>query len=172
MLSLVAVPWAAADAAGEGFARFLDMAKGYCITAPARSCVDRLWPFADRNRDGVLDLGEVQALETDAGAWARTVDRSRKDPERDTTLVVLMVLRQTGLPKVFDGFDADRDGALTRAELFADFRFDKRPFARLAADPSAVDWVTFGNRFGPIGALLASMMRPAPRQGPPATPQR
>ena len=168
----VALPWAAANAAGDGFARFLDVAKAYCATAPAQSCVDRLWPFADRNRDGVLDLGEVQALEKDAGAWAQTVDRKRKDPERDTTLVVLMVLKQTGLPKLFDSFDADGDGALTRAELFADFRFDKRPFAKLAADPSAVDWATFGKRFGPIGALLASLLRPAPPRSQTAPPRR
>ena len=88
------------------------------------------------------------------------------------TLVVLMVLKQTGLPKLFDSFDADGDGALTRAELFADFRFDKRPFAKLAADPSAVDWATFGKRFGPIGALLASLLRPAPRRSQTAPPRR
>lgn len=171
MLLAVAAPWTAANAAGDDFGRFLDVAKGYCVTAPARSCVNRLWPFADRNRDGALDLGEVQALEKDAGAWAQTVDRKRNDPERDTTLIVLMVLKQTGVPKVFDSFDADRDGALTPAELFADFRLDKRPFAKLAADPSAVNWASFGNRFGPIGTLLASLLRPAPRRSQTAPPQ-
>jgi hypothetical protein len=170
---LAVLPVAASGASntagtGKDFGHFLTVAKRYCATAPARSCIDRLWPVADRNRDGVLELGEVQALDDDARVWAQTVDRSRRDPERDTTLVVLMVLKQAGLPQVFDRFDTDHDGALTPAELFADFKFDKRPFPKIVGDPSAVDWVTLGNRFGPIGTLLASLLDPKPPRHQPA----
>lgn len=171
-LALAGAAVVPAHAAGEGFGRFLDAARGHCATAPAPACIDRLWPYADGNRDGVLTLAEVQRLEKDAAAWAQTVDRTRKDPERDTTLMVLMVLKQAQLPRAFDGFDSDRDGVLTRDELFADFKFDNRPFARLAADPEAVNWTSFGNRFGPIGVLLASLMRPAPPKSQPRAPAR
>lgn len=161
----IATPWTSANAAGTEFARFLATAKRYCAEAPAQACIDRLWPIADRNRDGVLELGEVQALDEDALAWAKTVDRSHRDRERDTTLMVLAVLNQAGLTKVFDSFDSNHDGVVTRAELFADFRFDKRPFRKLVLDPAAVDWHSFGHHFGPIGMLLASLLpAPPPRQ--------
>lgn len=168
-----AMPVLAASAQdGNGFERFYGIAKAYCAKAPAKSCIDRLWRIADANRDGVLNLAEVQALDAQARFWAQSGDGSRPSRERNTTLVVLMVLKQAGLPQVFDRFDTDRDGTLTRAELFADFKFDKRPFPKLVADRSAVNWDRLGPRFGPIGTLLASLVKPAPEPHEAPPPRR
>lgn len=153
-------PPARADSAAE-FADFLATARSYCPRAPAPACVDRLWLFVDRDRDGAIQLAEAETMQRAAQGWSEAVERQGKDEERDVALLALLVVKGVGLPQIFAGFDGNADGGLTRAELLADFRLDQRPFGAIVADREAVDWPSFAARFGALGGLLTP---------PPATP--
>jgi len=143
---------------GDEFAQFIGTAKSFCPTTSSIACVERLWPLADRNGDGGIQLSEATELSRAADAWSGQVDREGKDEERDVVLLALMIVKASGLPTIFSGFDADADGRLTREELLADFRLDHRPFGEIVADSEAVDWARFARRFGLMGAFVT----PAP----------
>lgn len=151
----------AARASEVLFGRFFDTATSYCRTAPAPDCVGRLWPIVDHNRDGVLAIGEVEAVFRSAHSWAGRPTGSPNAIERNVAVVSLMVLRYAGLRTVFGNFDADGNGVLTRAEVFGDFRMDGRPFAKLVADKDAVDWHAFAGKFGKAGVLIRDILPPA-----------
>ena len=77
--------------------------------------------------------------------------------------IAIAAIDSAGLDSVFAGFDANRDGGIDRAELFADFRLDQRPFAEIVADPAAVDWQRFAGRFGETGRLFLPLLLNAGR---------
>jgi len=156
LIALVSSPSLATS--GNYFATFIGTAKTFCPKAPAIACVERLWPFADQNQDGAIQLTEAEALYQAADLWSSNVDRKVKDQDRDVTLLALLVIQSSGLKTIFAAFDSDADGGITREELLADFRLDGRPFGELVKDSEAVDWSGFASRFGVMGSL----MTPAP----------
>lgn len=153
-----------ARASEELFGRFFATATSHCRKAAAPACVDRLWPIADRNRDGVLRFEEVETLYRSAEKWAARGDAAPRGLERNVALVSLMVLKYAGLKNVFGNFDADGDGTLTRGEVFGDFRMDGRPFGKLVADAGAVDWRSFMGKLGKAGALIRDLLPPSHRK--------
>jgi hypothetical protein len=70
----------------------------------------------------------------------------------------LLVVQLVGIDTIFDSYDADRNGQLTRDEAAADLRFDARPLPVLFEDPDAVDWTRLRARLGPAAILLADVL--------------
>lgn len=160
-VSLTLIVWVSSPAladSGAYFSTFIHAAKAFCSKEPATACIGHLWPFADQNQDGTIQLQEAEVLYQAANQWSSKVDREGEDQDRDVTLLALLVIQSSGLKTIFSGFDANADGDITREELLADFRLDGRPFGELVNDSDAVDWSGFASRFGVMGSL----MTPAP----------
>lgn len=125
-----------------------------CLRAPARQCVDLGFAYADRNRDQRLNLAETRAVHDEVNAWAR--DNAPKLPpvERQRLVTGLLVIQTVGPDALFDSYDANRDGALTKEEVLADVRLDQRPLPQVLSDPNAVDWRRLTDRAGMAAPLL------------------
>jgi len=132
-----------------------------CATAPAATCADAIGAYLDADADGGIELREVERARDRARRAARDENSTLNSTERSLIAVALMVFEHAGLPKVFANFDADADGRLSQAELFADFRLDRRPFKDVVADPDGVDWKRFAARFGKVGFLITDLL-PSP----------
>lgn len=158
--------------AAPAFEQLIDTATGSCKAAPAEDCIDRTWPLADTDGDGKLSQAEVNALHRSAAQWVRDRFGSGVRQEQQITLAVLGLFSLAGTDAVFGRFDADKDGALTRGEVFTDFRFDGRPFPELVMDPQAVEWPALAARFGQVGMLLLELLPPSHRAHGKATPKR
>jgi hypothetical protein len=80
--------------------------------------------------------------------------------ERSSVAVALMILKSAGMPQIFAGFDSNGDGGIDRAEMFQDFRIDRRPFGAIVRDRKSVDWSAFARRFGKVGGLINGLVPP------------
>ena len=125
-----------------------------CMRAPARQCVDLGFAYADRNRDQRLSLPETRAVHDEVNAWAR--DNAPKLPpvERQRLVTGLLVIQTVGPDALFESYDTNRDGALTKEEALADIRLDQRPLPQVLSDPNAVDWRRLTDRAGMAAPLL------------------
>jgi Ca2+-binding EF-hand superfamily protein len=156
VIALAAGGPAAAGAAD--FDSFVGRIGGYCMSAASRACYARAFEFADRNRDGHLDLAEARAFHAALQSWA-IANRDRLAPaDRQALFTGLLIVQIVGLPALFASYDTDQDGRLTPAELAADVRLDGRPLPVLARDPDAVDWPRLRSRLGVAGALLGGIV--------------
>jgi hypothetical protein len=98
-------------------------------------------------------VGEAAARDAFVGldvARARGVDDRGRQRRR----------RRLGIDTIFESYDADGNGQLTRDEAAADLRLDARPLPVLLEDPDAVDWTRLRARLGPAAILLADVLPP------------
>jgi hypothetical protein len=135
-----------------------------CDRPPASACADRVVAFFDGDGDGAVERRELEAVRLQARAGLDGRGDGVSDTERGLLALALLALESAGSGTVFAGFDGDGDGRIVRDEMFADFRLDARPFNAVAADPAAVDWQSFANRFGKSGKLFLPLMQAAGSQ--------
>jgi hypothetical protein len=149
--------------AQDSFAGFIVGLRDVCAQQPARTCTRRVSSFLDRDNDARVSLEEVKTVRAEAQSTARDRNAAISGIERSSISIGLLALPSANLPTVFANFDTDRDGGLSEDELFADFRLDQRPLAKIVADPDGVDWGAFAARFGEIGLFLLDLL-PARQQ--------
>jgi EF hand domain-containing protein len=137
--------------------RFLATNVPFCMKAPAVQCIDQGFSFADRDQDGQLSLTEVQAIQGEVAGWAKSNGRRLPPAERDKLIVGLLLIQTVGPQQLFASYDGNRDGALTREELTADIRLDKRPLPEILSDPSSIDWNGLAARAGDAAPLLKKL---------------
>jgi hypothetical protein len=124
------------------FDRFVTASSPICLHQPARRCVDSGFSFADRNRDGRLSLAEVQAVRADLDRWLAWRGPKLQPRERGAVMFGATLVDAAGLDRLFDSYDSNRDGAVSKPELLADVRLDERPLGevrRLGALAPAVE---------------------------------
>lgn len=129
-----------------------------CETRPAQHCINAGWAFADANRDGFLDLAEIQRLRRLTEQWVVTNGKSLPPRQQGSIVMGLMLVDSAGLPTLFANYDLNGDGKLTQAELFADVKLDNRPLPWILADRDAVDLPATKVKLGALGPLLDGMM--------------
>ena len=149
--------------AQDSFASFIVGLRDVCAQQPSRTCTRRVSSFLDRDNDDRVSLQEVETVRAQAQSTARDRNSAISGIERTSISIGLLALPRANLPAVFANFDTDRDGGLSEDELFADFRLDQRPLARIVADPNGVDWTAFAMRFGEVGLFLLKLL-PASRR--------
>ena len=151
------------SAAARAFAAFLGQASPLCLSQAARRCVEAGWRFADRDRDARVSPAELEAVRQELRAWLSWQDNGIRPHEKRAVLLGLMVVETLGLPRLVESYDADGDGALSRAELLSDVRLDERPLGEVLSDSSAVDWGSLRTR---LGALTPAIQNLAPPPDP------
>ncbi len=150
--------------AQDTFAGFIIGLRDICAKQPARTCTRRISSFLDGDNDNQVSLREFEALRAAAKSTVRNRDSGLSTIERNLISISLLTLRQAKLAIVFANFDTDKSGGLSEGELFADFRLDSRPFAKIVSDPNAVDWQDFAARFGKVGFLVLDLLPPGHRK--------
>ena len=158
-LSFVSPPGHAAtsDAQKGSVDQFLAGSVPVCMRAPAVQCVSRGFAFADTDGDGKLSLVEVQAVQGQIDQWAKANANRLPAAERQRLLIGLIVVQTVGPEQLFASYDADGDGFLSREEVTADLRLDKRPLPEILADPAAIDWSGLAARAGDAAPLLKKL---------------
>jgi hypothetical protein len=153
-----ALPGPAGAADGDRFGALFGELRAVCANPPAGACADRVVAFLDTDGDGSVERRELEAVRLLARAEMRQPKSGLSNNERGAIALALMALESAGSGAVFSGFDQDGDGRVGRAEIFADFRLDRRPFNAVVADPDAVDWQAFADRFGKSGRLFLPLL--------------
>lgn len=125
-----------------------------CTEAPAQDCVDHGWRFADADRNGYLDVEELNAVRAAFLEWAADVQGSLSGRERMTLNLARSLAGVVPLAPLFALYDENGDGELSQAELLADIQMDERPMATILADREATDWGAIRARLGRAAALL------------------
>lgn len=134
--------------------RLIETNRSICETKPAQRCIDAGWAFADANRDGVLELAEIQRVRRLTEQWVLTRGKSLPPRQQGSIVMGLMLVDSAGLPTLFSNYDLNGDGRLTQAELFADVKLDNRPLPWILADRNAVDLQASRRKLGALGPLL------------------
>ncbi len=155
----VATAAAAADRkpptdAVRGLERFVRSTGSLCQKAPADACVDAGWRYADGNRDRSLSLAEVRRVRRAVAAWLGWKGDALVPRERAAVLIGLYIVGTVGLDALFESYDADRDGLVSREEALADVRLDERPLGKVLGDAEAVDRRAIARRLGKLAPLL------------------
>jgi hypothetical protein len=146
--------------AADPFEGFIVGLRSTCARAPAASCTAAVNSFLDSDRSGRVEPDELEAASRMATASIGKSDGPLNATERSSIAVALMILKSAGMPQVFAGFDTNGDGGVDRAEMFQDFRIDRRPFGAIVRDRKSVDWSTFAQRFGKVGGLITGLVPP------------
>jgi EF hand len=146
-----------ATPAVESLDQFLSRSVPLCMKAPAVRCVDQGFAFADADRDGKLSPAEVRSTQAQVDRWAKGNARRLPQAERERLIVGLLIIQAVGPDQLFLSYDADGDGLLTREEVTADIRLDKRPLPEILSDPSSVDWNGLAARAGDAAPLLKKL---------------
>ncbi len=160
----VATAAAAADRmpptdAVSGFERFVRSTGSLCQKAPANACVDAGWRYADGNGDRGLSLAELRQVRRAVEAWLGWKGDAMVPRERAAVLFGLFIVDAVGLDALFDGYDADRDGLVSREELLVDVRLDERPLGKVLGDAEAVDRRAIARRLDKLAPLLDGYFR-------------
>jgi hypothetical protein len=127
------------------------------MKAPAVQCIDRGFGFADRDRNRRLSLAEVKAAQDEVNRWTQANGKRLPPQEREKLVLGLLVVQTVGPEQLFKSYDANRDGELTREEITADLKLDKRPLPELLSDPSTIDWGALSARAGQAAPLLKKL---------------
>ena len=151
------VAQAATPATGESLDQFLSRSVPLCMKAPAVRCVDQGFAFADADQDGKLSPAEARATQAQLDRWAKGNARRLPPAERERLIMGLLVIQAVGPDQLFVSYDADGDGLLTREEVTADIRLDKRPLPELLSDPASIDWDGLAARAGDAAPLLKKL---------------
>ena len=137
-----------------GIDRFLETSVPLCMKAPAVQCIDRGFAYADANKNRKLSLAEVKATQLEVNGWAKANSKHLTPVEREKLIMGLLVIQTVGPEQLFRSYDVDRDGELTREEVTADVKLDKRPLPEILSDPKSVDWDGLAARAGQAAPLL------------------
>ncbi len=138
----------------QGLDRLITGIGPLCLKAPAAQCVDQGFAYADRDRNGRLSLQEAKTVEGEVSAWTKA-NASKLPPEERQRLVTGLVVFQTvGTDNLFASYDSNGDGALTKDEVLADVKLDKRPLPQVLSDPASVNWDRLAARAGSAAPLL------------------
>jgi len=138
-------PTARADDAAAVQA-LIDEASAVCFAQPAQACVDLGWAFAVSDPTTGLTLADVEALRARVGTWFATAQSSLAPQVKTMVAMGMLLVDGRGLDRVLGYFDADRNGAVSQAELLADVTMDDRPLPEIVADPEAVDRLGLAER--------------------------
>jgi hypothetical protein len=130
------------------FDRFVSESNPVCQLRRATECLDLAWRFADADADQGLSLDELEALRADLEVWAIWRQAELAAHERSGIAFGLWLVDSVGLEYLHAAYDADGDGLISRAELLADVRLDKRPIGTVLLDPAAVDHAGIARRLG------------------------
>ncbi|HEY4133702.1 MAG TPA: hypothetical protein VGO34_00675 [Alphaproteobacteria bacterium] len=153
--------------------KFMKTSNPVCLKEASTRCVDLGWAAADSDKNGTLSLAEVEQVRDDIAAWNAWKADSLTPRDRASLNMGLWAADRVGLPNLFASYDADGDGKLTKAELFADVKLDQRPIGQVMADEKAVDRKRFASRLGPLQTMAEVLMTPRPPGSPlpaPAAP--
>jgi hypothetical protein len=138
----------------QGLDRLITGIGPLCLKAPAAQCVDQGFAYADRDRNGRLSLQEARTVEGEVSAWTKA-NAGRLPPEERQRLVTGLVVFQTvGTDNLFASYDSNGDGALTKDEVLADVKLDRRPLPQVLSDPASVNWDRLAARAGSAAPLL------------------
>ena len=126
-----------------------------------RSASTRASPSPIADRDGKLSLAEVQAIQGEVdwlgqGEWPTGCRR------RSATALVVGLLRASrpsGRNSCSRATTPTATVLLTREELTADIRLDKRPLPEILSDPSSIDWNALAARAGDAAPLLRQLFQ-------------
>ncbi len=165
LVAALAGPAAAGTAASPdaaAFDRFLGTTGPVCERQSSPRCVDAAWRLADRNGDRRLSLGELQGLRADLDAWLAWKGQAIPPGQRRLVQLGLLLVDGIGLARLVESYDADGDGAISRAELLSDVRLDARPLGQVLLDAQAVDWEALRRRLGPLAATLDGLGMKSP----------
>jgi hypothetical protein len=146
--------WSATATTSEPLEQFLSRSVPLCMKAPAVRCIDQGFAFADANGDGKLSPDEVRAMQAQVDRWAKGHGRQLPKAERERLIMGLVIIQAVGPDQLFASYDSDGDGLLTRDEVTADIRLDRRPLPEILSDPSAIDWNGLAARAGDAAPLL------------------
>lgn len=135
----------------EGFVRTIGP---LCQWRASRDCAEVAWAFADSDNDQYLTLQELEDFKEGLKAWALWKEEALPPQTRNGIFLGLLIAESIGLAPLFESFDDDKDGRLTREELFQDVRLDERPLNTVLLDPEAFDREAFAARLGAMGNLL------------------
>ena len=151
----------AADPSPEALAfdRFVNASSPLCLNQPAQRCVDAGFAFADGNRDGKLSLSEVQGVRATLDRWLAWRGPKLQPRERGAVMFGAQLVDAAGLDRLFDSYDANRDGGVSKPELLADVRLDHRPLGEVLLDETAVDRPALQRRLGALGPAVEGMLR-------------
>lgn len=141
------------------FDRFVVASSPICLNQPARRCVDSGFAFADSNRDGRLSLSEVRSVRADLDRWLAWRGPKLQPRERGAVLFGASLVDAAGLDRLFESYDANRDGGVSKPELLADLRLDERPLGEVLMDEQAVDRQALQRRLGALGPAVEGMLR-------------
>ena len=129
-----------------------------CVRAASRACFDRVFRFGDADRDGALDLAEVTALRDRSRDWLLNHSDVLMPADKQAAVMTLLAIDFVGVERLFQSYDVDSDGLVTRQELAADITLDERPIPVLAKDPYAVNWDQLLSRLGPGAVMLRGVL--------------
>lgn len=163
LLSLLLFAGPDAARAADPFENFIVGLRSTCARAPATSCTAAVSRFLDSDRNGKVEPHELDAVSRTATASIGKSDGPLNATERSSIAVALMILKSAGMPQVFAGFDSNGDGGISKAEMFQDFRIDRRPFGVIVRDRKSVDWSALSQRFGKVGGLIKGLVPPPPK---------
>ncbi len=158
-LALLAAAPAEPSPEALAFDRFITSSSPVCQNQPSRRCVDMGFSFADADRDGRLSLAEVQSVRAQLGRWLAWRGPSLQPRERGAVQFGAQLVDAIGLAQLFDSYDADRDGKVSKPELLADVRLDERPLPAVLSDEKAVDRQALQRRLGALAPAVEGMMR-------------
>ncbi len=150
----VSIIWSAAANEGDSLDGFLNRNVPLCMKAPAARCIDQGFAFVDADGDGRLSPDEVRATQAQVDLWVKSHARQLPQGERERLIMGLVIVRAVGPDQLFASYDSDGDGLLTREEVTADIRLDRRPLPEILSDPAAIDWNGLAARAGEAAPLL------------------
>lgn len=136
------------------FDRFVASSGPTCQREASGRCVDLGLAFADRDGDGRLSVDELDVVRRELKAWLAWKGPKLTPAERTGASLGVWLVDTAGLPALFDSFDANGDGRVTRGELLADVRLDHRPLGDVLLDPEAVDRSAVAGRVGKLAPFL------------------
>ena len=134
--------------------RFIKGIGPVCLKAPARTCIDRGFAYADKDRSGTLSLPETEAVYQEVEDWKEANAQTLAPADRQQINSVMTVIDTLGLGTVFNGYDGNGDGQLSKSELLADLKLDGRPLPEILSDPNAINWSNLTARAGMAGPLI------------------
>ena len=145
---------AATPAPGQPLDQFLGRTVPLCMKAPAVQCIDAGFAFADADGDGALSPAEVKAAQAKIDQWAKQHARQLPKGERERLVMGLVIVQAVGSDRLFVSYDVDGDGFLSREEVTADIKLDRRPLPEILSDPASIDWNGLAARAGEAAPLL------------------